>query len=135
MPDRTRGCAPGTVGESPSSGSRHDPPERDPLAREQAEADGEGDGGISLRLYVANNTTPSALARRQLVTLRAQLGGENWAIEVIDVFEQPALAERDRVLATPVLIRLLPLPRLSVIGDFSDSRAVAAALDLQEPNR
>lgn len=64
--------------------------------------------------------------------MRERLGGEHWEVEVVDVFERPALAEADRVLATPVLIRLFPPPRLSVIGDFSDSDAVATALDLQE---
>lgn len=85
-----------------------------------------------MRLYVARDTAPSAQARRQLEALRERIGGDHWEVEVVDVFEQPGLAEADRILATPVLIRLLPEPRLSVIGDFSDSHAVAAALDLEE---
>ena len=89
-------------------------------------------GRVSLRLYVASNSAPSAQARRQLAVLQERLDGEDWELEVVDVFEQPALAEADRILATPVLIRVLPEPRLSVIGDFSDSHAVAVALDLQE---
>jgi hypothetical protein len=48
------------------------------------------------------------------------------------VFAQPALAEADRVLATPVLIRLFPTRRLSVIGDLADLHAVADALDLHQ---
>jgi KaiB domain len=48
------------------------------------------------------------------------------------VFQQPALAEADRILATPILIRLFPTRRLSVIGDFADLHAVAAALDLEQ---
>jgi circadian clock protein KaiB len=84
-----------------------------------------------LRLYVASDTRPSAQARRQLVALRERFGGERWEVEVVDVFEQPALAEADRILATPVLIRLFPPPRLSVIGDFGDAQAVARALDLE----
>jgi circadian clock protein KaiB len=88
--------------------------------------------GVSLRLYVARDTAPSAQARRQLAALRDRLGGVDWQVEVIDVFEQPELAEADRILATPVLIRLLPGPRLRVIGDFGDLHAVAAALDLEE---
>jgi circadian clock protein KaiB len=83
-------------------------------------------------MYVASDTAPSTRARRQLTALRERLGGEHWEIEVVDVFEQPGLAEADRILATPVLIRLLPEPRLSVIGDLSDSHAVATALDLEE---
>jgi hypothetical protein len=47
------------------------------------------------------------------------------------VFEQPELAEADRVLATPILIRLFPTRRLTVIGDFADVDAVAGALELE----
>jgi len=89
-------------------------------------------GGVSLRLYVASDTAPSAKARRQCESLRAERGGEDWDLEVVDVFERPDLADVDRVLATPVLIRLLPQPRMSVIGDFGDFDAVAAALDLEK---
>ncbi len=87
---------------------------------------------VSLRLYVASDSAPSAQARRQIAALRERLGGGEWEVEVVDVFERPDLAEADLVLATPVLIRLRPEPRLSVIGDFTDSDAVATALDLEE---
>jgi circadian clock protein KaiB len=86
---------------------------------------------VALRLYVAGDTGPSAQARSQVETLRERLADERWQVEVVDVFDRPDLAEEDRILATPVLIRLLPAPRLSVIGDLSDWRAVAAVLDLQ----
>lgn len=89
-------------------------------------------GRVSLRLYVASDTAPSSQALRQLAALRAHIGGERWHVEVVDVLERPDLAEVDRVLATPVLIRMRPEPRMSVIGDFSDFDAVAAALDLEE---
>ena len=91
---------------------------------------------VLMRMYVASDSAPSLQARRQLSVLRERFGGERWEVEVVDVFEQPALAEADRILATPVLIRLLPTRRLSVIGDFGDLEAVASALDLQkEANR
>jgi circadian clock protein KaiB len=97
------------------------------------EAKGEpGRAHIGLRLYVAGDTSPSAQARRQLETLREQLDVNGWDVEVVDVFDRPDLAEDDRIIATPVLIRLRPEPRLSVIGDLSDWRAVAAILDLQQ---
>jgi circadian clock protein KaiB len=93
---------------------------------------GQERGRVVLRLYVASDTAPSAQARGHVAALRERLGGERWEVEVVDVFERPGLAEVDRVLATPVLIRLFPAPRLSVIGDLGDWRAVATALDLEE---
>jgi circadian clock protein KaiB len=86
---------------------------------------------VALRLYVTGDTAPSAQARRQLEALRERLGGKGWEVEVVDVFERPDLAEADRIVATPVLMRLVPAPRFSVIGDLRDWRAVAAILDLQ----
>jgi circadian clock protein KaiB len=85
-----------------------------------------------MRMYVANDSAPSAQARRQLAVLRERFGGEDWEVEIVDVFERPALAEADRILATPVLTRLFPTRRLSVIGDFADLQAVATALDLEQ---
>jgi circadian clock protein KaiB len=95
------------------------------------EAD-EAGGRVLMRMYVASDSAPSAQARRQLAALRERFGGEDWEVEVVDVFEQPALAEADRILATPVLMRLFPTRRVSVIGDFADLHAVASALDLQD---
>jgi circadian clock protein KaiB len=89
-----------------------------------------GHAHYALRLYVAGDSRPSVQARGQLEILREQLGAEGWQVEVVNVFDRPDLAEEDRILATPILIRLLPAPRLSVIGDLSDWRAVAAILDL-----
>jgi circadian clock protein KaiB len=85
---------------------------------------------VVLRLYVAGSSPPSVRARRALEGLRERLGGEDWVVEVVDVFERPDLAEAHRVIATPVLVRVHPEPGLSVIGDLGDWRAVAEVLDL-----
>jgi hypothetical protein len=45
--------------------------------------------GVALRLYVAADSAPSTLARRQLVLVRERLGGVDWEVEVVDVFECP----------------------------------------------
>ena len=88
--------------------------------------------GAALRLYVAADSAPSLLARRQLELVRERLGGEDLEVEVVDVFESPEMAEGDGIIATPVLVRLYPPPRLSVIGDLGDWREVARLLDLGE---
>ena len=57
--------------------------------------------GVALRLYVAADSAPSMLARRQLELVRERLGGEDWQVEVVDVFESPEVAEADGIIATP----------------------------------
>jgi hypothetical protein len=45
-------------------------------------------------------------------------------VEVIDVLQFPDLAERERVLATPTLLKESPLPRRRITGDLSDLEQV-----------
>jgi circadian clock protein KaiB len=49
-------------------------------------------------------------------------------LSVVDLHQQPALAERRHVLATPTLVRDRPLPSLIVVGDMSNSPRILAAL-------
>ena len=41
-------------------------------------------------------------------------------VEIVDVLEDPAAAEEDKILATPTLVRKLPEPVRKIIGDLSD---------------
>jgi circadian clock protein KaiB len=51
-------------------------------------------------------------------------------LRVVDLHQQPALAGRYHVLATPTLIRDRPLPSRIVVGDMSDHRRILAALEV-----
>jgi circadian clock protein KaiB len=84
---------------------------------------------ISLKLYVTGQTYRSEMAIRNLEQIEAALG-ESCETTVIDVLEQPNLAEADRILATPTLIRYLPPPSRRVIGDLSDQDKVMFGLGL-----
>jgi circadian clock protein KaiB len=57
------------------------------------------------------------------------LGG-NYTLEIIDVLEHPELAESERILATPTLIKQLPPPLRRVIGDLSNKEKVLLGLDV-----
>jgi circadian clock protein KaiB len=48
------------------------------------------------------------------------------------VLANPELAEQDKVLATPTLIKQLPPPLRRVIGDLSDSEKVLLGLELRQ---
>ncbi len=54
---------------------------------------------------------------------------------MIDVLANPQLAEDDKILATPTLIKALPPPLRRVIGDLSDNEKVLLGLDLKSHGR
>ena len=89
----------------------------------------EGRAQIALSLFITDTTPSSARALAQMERLS---GGDGPDVEltVINVLEHPDLAEAERVMATPALIRHSPPPRRKIIGDLSDWEAVMQALDL-----
>lgn len=86
-----------------------------------------------LKLYVTGQTRRSRVAIANLRRIcSVELRGE-YELEVIDVLLRPQLAEDERILATPTLIRVLPPPLRRIIGDLSDTEQVVLGLDLHEP--
>lgn len=83
-----------------------------------------------LKLYITGRTTRSERAIRNLKEICEQELGGRYGLQVIDVLESPQLAEDDRILATPTLIKDLPLPIRRIIGDLSDREKVLLGLDL-----
>lgn len=79
---------------------------------------------LRLRLYVNAGTAEASHVEHNLARLFDEVGMA-YEVEVLDVREHAAEAERDRVVLTPTLIRLTP-PQLRVAGDLSD---VESALD------
>ena len=84
-----------------------------------------------LKLYVTGQTPRS---HRAIANLRKlcdeELGGE-YEMVVIDVLERPQLAEDEKILATPTVVKELPTPIRRIIGDLSDSERVLLGLDLR----
>jgi circadian clock protein KaiB len=84
-------------------------------------------------LFVAGRAAPSAAARTAARVLLDTYLPETYDLHVVDVLEDPTAAERERVLATPTLIRHHPDTPSRVIGDLSDPERVAHALGLSRP--
>jgi circadian clock protein KaiB len=90
-------------------------------------------GRTKLRLYVVGGTQASERALHSVERLRAQLD-EAAEIEVVDLREKPAIAEAERIIATPLLVRLSPAPVRRIVGDLSDIDRVRWSLGLPEGN-
>jgi circadian clock protein KaiB len=84
-----------------------------------------------LRLYVAGVTPRSVQAIETIKRLcEVHLGGR-YELEVVDIHQQPALARDDQIVAVPTLLRKLPSPLRTLIGDMSDEERVLSGLDLR----
>lgn len=85
-----------------------------------------------LRLYVAGQTERSQTALENLKRYCETHVKDRYSIEVIDLLENPQLAEGDQILAVPTLVRRVPVPIRKIIGDLSDEERVLVGLDLRE---
>ena len=83
-----------------------------------------------LKLYVTGQTPNSIRAIQNLKELLKKDLQKKYELQIIDVQKNPQLAEDDRILATPTLSRVLPLPIRRIIGDLSDKEKVLLGLDL-----
>lgn len=84
-----------------------------------------------LKIYVTGET---AISKRAITNLRKicdeELGGA-YQIVIVDVLENPQLAEDDKILATPTVVRVLPPPMQRIIGDLTNTENVLIGLDLK----
>jgi len=84
-----------------------------------------------LRLYVTDSTPKSLTALSNLKKIcENQLKG-CYRITVIDLVKQPHLAKGDQILAVPTVVRKLPKPVRTVIGDLSNADHLLVGLDLR----
>ncbi len=86
----------------------------------------------NLRLYVAGQTPKSLAAFANLKKICEENLKGRYKIEVIDLLENPKLANGDQILAIPTLVRKLPPPVKKIIGDLSNTLRVLVGLDLRK---
>ena len=93
------------------------------------------DGGTEkyvLRLYVTGLTPRSTEAIERTKAICEEYLHGRYELEVIDIYEQPTLAQGDQIIAVPTLVRRLPLPLRRLVGDLSDKERVLLGLDLKK---
>jgi circadian clock protein KaiB len=84
-----------------------------------------------LRLYVAGMTTKSKRAIENVKQICEEHLKDRCDLEVIDVFRQPVLAKGEQIIATPTLLKKLPVPLRRLIGDMSETERILVGLDLR----
>ena len=55
---------------------------------------------------------------------------DNYTLEIIDVYQQDEIAEKEELIALPMLLKKSPLPERKLIGDLSDTKKVLKGLGI-----
>jgi circadian clock protein KaiB len=84
-----------------------------------------------LRLYVTGSTPRSAAAISNIRKLCEEHLAGRYNLEVIDIYQQPTLAQGEQIIAAPTLIKKLPVPLRKIVGDLSNEERVLMGLDIR----
>ena len=57
---------------------------------------------------------------------------DDYDLEVIDIYENPAAARAEQIIAAPTLVKKLPMPIRKFVGDMSNTQKILVGLDLYQ---
>ena len=85
-----------------------------------------------LRLYVVGSSQRSLRAVYNLKKLCEEYLSDDYELEVIDIYKDPAAAREEQIVAAPTLVKKLPVPIRKFVGDLSNTKKILVGLDLYE---
>jgi circadian clock protein KaiB len=94
-----------------------------------SEFQSEQPAGCVLYLFIAGSTLRSQSAVINLKQLCDEALIDVSELKIIDVFQQPALAKTEQIIAVPTLVKKRPEPKRFFIGDLSDKYAIVEAIN------
>lgn len=86
-----------------------------------------------LKLYVTGTSPRSGQAIANVRALCEEYLAGRYDLEVIDIYQQPAVAVSEQIVAAPTLIKKYPAPTRRMIGDLSNRDKVLIGLNLVNP--
>lgn len=87
-------------------------------------------GPYVLHLYIIGASPNSIRAVENIKAICEEYIPNNYDLKVIDIHQQPELAEGVDVIAVPLMIKRSPYPERKLIGDMSDKQRVLKGLGL-----
>jgi circadian clock protein KaiB len=83
-----------------------------------------------LRLFITGATPNSIRAVTNLKKICEDHLKGRYSLEIIDVYQHEGIAEKEQLIALPMLIKKNPYPERRMIGDLSDTEKVLKSLGL-----
>lgn len=85
-----------------------------------------------LRLFITGASPNSVRALTNIKQICEDHLKGRYSLEIIDVYQQAEIAEKEQLVALPLLIRKKPLPERRLIGDMSDIGKVLKGLEINQ---
>jgi circadian clock protein KaiB len=85
-----------------------------------------------LKLYITGSTPRAKTAVMKVKNFCEQHLKDRYELDVIDIYQQPAFAREEQIIAAPTLVKKFPQPLKKLVGDFSNAGRVSLALGLPE---
>jgi circadian clock protein KaiB len=85
---------------------------------------------VCLRLYVAGASANSVRAIKNIKSFCEEFMPNRYSLEIVDVHQQPLLAENEQIIALPLLVRVSPASARRLVGDMSDTTKIIRGLGL-----
>jgi circadian clock protein KaiB len=89
-----------------------------------------GAARVRLKLFVTGGTLRARQAAARVRAVCDERLGRDYELVIVDVLDQPEAAEAARIVATPTLVREVPLPTRHIVGDLVLTDMLLAGLDL-----
>lgn len=84
-------------------------------------------------LYVAGARSRSQRAIENIRRLCEEHLAGRYELQIIDIYQQPALAEDAQIIAAPTLVKKIPPPLQRLIGDLANEGNLRISLGIKSP--
>lgn len=86
---------------------------------------------LILQLYVSGMSQKSMQAIENIKRLCDEHLKNTFQLEIIDLYKHPEVASVQQIVFSPSLVKLAPLPKKTLIGNFSDPEKVIKVLGIK----
>ena len=91
----------------------------------------QGDDVFVFSLFIAGMSPRSRRAVDNITKLCDRYLAGRFELQIVDIYQQPELAQEEQLVAAPTLIKKLPIPLRRLIGDLSDTDRVLVRLGIR----
>jgi len=85
-----------------------------------------------LKLFVSGASPNSVRAINNIQRILETHIPGRYSLQIVDVYQEKSVAQREQIVALPMLVRKHPLPEHRLIGDMSNEAKVINGLGLNQ---